>query len=478
MMSARRQCVGLYHNTQGIYKTQLSISRSLAMLRRCLHSTPVKHDSAMPEWLAKILNDKADAPKLYRWTAKDHAQSEGVISAMSASSNRSDDARERVYIVGIGNLGRLFAAALARVPNPPLITLVVHRAGLLESWNEKPGLRLHSQSYVKDGRTDSDAITDLDVEMWAPSPEGRGHEIGPISNLIVATKAQDALPAVDRLRRYLSPDSAIVFTQNGMNKLWPPYGAIYSAARYTKSPNWVACVVTHGVFSLGPFESVHASPADVVLGSVNNNTANHERPYLVQKLLEASVLNSRWVPRADLWVMQVEKLVVNAVINPLTAILRCKNGLLFGYGEDGSCDNLDDSQGAVLRQIIDQLLEEASTVLTALAIVEMKDGGVLSHGVMEKSALVERLSLERLRAMVYRVGGVVRLNTSSMLQDVNASKGTEVREFNGWVVDMARYLESMPGAASSRFDVTTHKAMVSLVEGGHHLSKDKLGEYV
>lgn len=312
----------------------------------------------------------------------------------------------------------------------------------------------------------------MDVELWSDNPDGKlEEEIAPISNLIVATKAQDALATVDRLRRYLGPETTVAFTQNGMNKLWPPYGAMYGAARYpdSTSPNWVACVVTHGVFSLGPFESVHASPADVVLGSVNNTQM--EQPYLVQKLMGASVLNSRHVSQPELWVMQVEKLVVNSVINPLTAILRCKNGYLFGY-EDGLANDLEARQGAVLRGIIDRLLKEASTVLIGLAQEEAKDGGVLSD--VDASEIVERLSFERLRAMVYRVGGVVRDNTSSMLQDVNAGKGTEVREFNGWVVDMARYLDGLPGS-TGKIDVSTHQMMVELVEGGQHLSKEQLG---
>jgi ketopantoate reductase len=42
----------------------------------------------------------------------------------------------RIYILGIGNIGRLFAHSLARIPNPPPITLILHRANLVTKWQE------------------------------------------------------------------------------------------------------------------------------------------------------------------------------------------------------------------------------------------------------------------------------------------------------------------------------------------------------
>ncbi|ERS97326.1 hypothetical protein HMPREF1624_06658 [Sporothrix schenckii ATCC 58251] len=440
-------------------------------------------EAAIPGWLSNVLQDKAPGPKIYKWTAEDIPGGSSTAKPVTSRKLSAEEEQRRIYILGMGNLGRLFAASLARLPNRPPITLVVHRPGLLEQWRSKPGVVLHPPSYLKDQHDldDSARTTGFDVEMWSEAPPSssartQSAEISNIANLVISTKAQDALKTADWLRRYLGPDSAVAFAQNGMNKLWPPYGAVYNKARYpgtAAAPLWLACIVTHGVFSLGPFASVHASPADVVLGAVGDDSpgfAGEESfPYLVRQILAASQLNARWAPRHELWVLQLEKLVVNAVINPLTAILRCKNGALFVPGGESA-----------VPQVIDELLQEASVVLRALVLHEMESGSIFARtgndasGDNDKEALVERLSFASLRAMIYRVGNLVKDNNSSMLQDALAGKTTEVGEFNGWIVDMARYLESVNATDGRSIQVAAHEKMVDLVEKAVPLSKIEL----
>ncbi|CAK7241671.1 MAG: 2-dehydropantoate 2-reductase (Ketopantoate reductase) (KPA reductase) (KPR) [Sporothrix thermara] len=498
-------------------------------------SEAVEPAPAVPEWLARTLQDKTLAPRIYRWTPDDVAGQQGSTlgKPWPVPGNKSNhDNSKRIYIVGAGNLGRLFAASLARLPNPPPITLVVHRPGLLEHWRDTPGVVLHPPGYA--AGTAGDRITNVDIEMWSetppPSLAASEAEIPPIANLVITTKAQDALQTADWLRRYLQgPGAAVAFAQNGMNKLWPPYGALYDTARYSSSsssssslleskethpPMWLACVVTHGVYSVGPFASVHASPADVVLGAVGEDVHNgNEAGYLVQQILASSQLNARWAARHELWVLQLEKLVVNAVINPLTAILRCKNGALFEAGNDGGGgggggggghgdDNVKEkgtqatSHNAILSPVIDRLLAEASAVLRALAQHEIERGSLFRKASSSSSTitdttdttdttetaaaaaartLADRLSFDSLRAMVYRVGELVKDNSSSMLQDAQAGKTTEVREFNGWIVDMARYLASVSATDGKTVDVAAHQLMVDLVEKAVPLTQEELG---
>ncbi|CAK7565629.1 MAG: 2-dehydropantoate 2-reductase (Ketopantoate reductase) (KPA reductase) (KPR) [Sporothrix epigloea] len=438
---------------------------------------------AIPAWLLKVLSDNAPGPRLYRWTPDDVAD-QPIIPRRGRAT--LDDSRQRIYIAGMGNLGRLFASALAKLPKRPPITLVVHRPELLKYWRAVPGVVLHPPEYdgSEQGQGDSSLrITDFDVEMWSETPpphtDVHAAEISPIKNLIIATKAQDALPTADWVRRYLGPDTAVAFAQNGMNKLWSPYGEMYSKARYhdyARSPLWLACVVTHGVYSVGPFASVHASPANVVLGAVDKVGGRDAREaYLVNQILAASQLDARWATRHALWLLQLEKLVVNAVINPLTAILRCKNGALFAVNTG------EDSVKTVLPRVIDQLLTEASAVLRALAQYEIKTGSIFGDSTTPDEAsvaeLAQRLSFAKLRAMVYRVGELVKDNSSSMYQDAQAGKKTEVREFNGWIVDMARYLESVAATDSNTLDVTGHQMIVDLVEKAVPMTQEKLGEY-
>ena len=84
------------------------------------------------------------------------------------------------------------------------------------------------------------------------------------------------------------------------------------------------------------------------------------------------------------------------------------------------------------------------------------------------SALLARFSFAQLRAMLRHVGDKVKDNTSSMLQDVTLGKQTEIREFNGWFVEMAGYLG---------VETPNHSMICELVERGLILEEDELGRY-
>ncbi|RSL97434.1 hypothetical protein CEP52_010915 [Fusarium oligoseptatum] len=432
--------------------------------------------SQRPSWLEALHNDTSLPPKLFAWKPSNLNCDPNLGTSSSAStSSVSGDSEQRIYVLGIGNLGRLFASSLAQAPERPPITLVVHRKELLTQWMEGQGIELLRSSTLERNK-------DFDIEWWTESrPEtGLVSEVaqgGKLKNLIITTKASAALPQVDRVRGYLDRSSTVAFAQNGMSKLWPPHGPAYVNHRFAPgdAPNFLACVTTHGVTSQGPFRSLHASRADVTVGSVlPNESSSGQSAYLMKQMLQAPHLNARSVSRGELWILQLEKLVVNAIINPLTAILNCKNGDLFTE-PDG-----------VIAGIIDQLLSEASHVLQLLVAHESSAeiiGQLSNHDEtaatqgdtrlvdLSPGSLHERFSQPHLKEMVYRVGHKVKDNTSSMLQDVRSGRSTEIRDFNGWLVETAAFLDGS-------LDVAGHAAMVDLVEeeeGGQTLDVDRLG---
>lgn len=443
---------------------------------RLLHSPSQMQDSerrrAVPaEWLRRIIEDDSKPPKLYAWTPENLLTEDGLKSRTRTGRSDRDD---RIYILGVGNIGRLYAMCLSNIANSPPITLVVHRKALLEHWAAEPGivLRRHGETHVN---------TCFDIEWWTETPpcEGQVAEVAAgrnIGNLIIATKATDALPQVNRIRRYLGRDSTVAFAQNGMCKLWPPLGDAYVRARFPDgtSPNWVACVTTHGVTSQGPFKSTHTALADALVGPVMpggvNRVGEEDMGSLVRLVADAPDLNARKVSRKELWVAQLEKLVVNAIINPLTAVLRCKNGEIFVAMDDA------------LPVVIDELLSEASETLRALISDSKSDEILLSPPVNQgevpetsevkslratREQLSERFSILRLRSMVLDVGAKVGANTSSMLQDVRAGKQTEIDDFNGWLVDTARLLDQ-------GLQLLTHEKLIALVKSQAMLTRLEL----
>lgn len=374
-----------------------------------------------------------------------------------------DDLDRRIYILGVGNIGRLYASCLSKIPNPPPITLVVHRKEQLAQWKESEGIEI-----TRAGVTEK--IKNFDIEYWSDTPLDSGHareiaNAGNIKNLIIATKASAAYSELYRVRRYLNPTSTVAFAQNGMSKFWPPSSEILVKDFFAravndrgKPPNILACVTTHGVTSLGPFKSNHASIADVKFGPVLLGTQGHKADYLIETLVKAPQLNSQLVSTEDLWILQLEKLVVNSVINPITAISRVKNGDLFVNKE------------GVLAKAIDRLLREASEVIQCLHTETRQDQIAVDNSTPYSSPpLEERFSVESLREMLWEVGHKVKDNTSSMLQDMRVNRPTEVNAFNGWFVDMARFLDK-------GLDVSTHMTLINMVECKQTMTLDRLAE--
>lgn len=409
----------------------------------------------IPQWLQTIINDTSPPPRPYAWTMENLDRPRTPVEIQTHRGPNYSDLERRVFVLGVGNLGRLYAACLARLSDPPPITLVVHRRSLLEHWASNPGIEITRHGNLE-------RLSNLDIEWWTDEKPSVGpvREVadgGRISNLIVATKAPDAIPQADSLRRYLDASSTVVFVQNGVNRLWPPHGEAYNAHRYPGSshPNWLHGVTMHGVFSEGPFSSVHAAPADVVIGPVSPNQKQPKKPkYLTELITKAPHLAGRAVSRSQLWILQLEKLVINMIINPLTAVLRVKNGELF-----------TDQDGEVVN-VMDVLLEEASNVLQALLRHESSIE-ILRDDKVSQEALVQRFSAPNLRQMLYRIGEKVKHNKSSMFQDMESGKRTEIREFNGWLVETANSLDQS-------LDVRTHSALINLVEQRIKLNKTEL----
>ncbi|PHH68467.1 hypothetical protein CDD83_6085 [Cordyceps sp. RAO-2017] len=74
---------------------------------------------------------------------------------------------------------------------------------------------------------------------------------------------------------------------------------------------------------------------------------------------------------------------------------------------------------------------------------------------------------------MHAFGARVAANSSSMLQDVRAGRPTEVRDFNGWLVDTAAFLDP-----AGRLDTSAHQAIVRLVEAGEPLTEADLARHL
>lgn len=273
------------------------------------------------------------------------------------------------YVLGAGAIGGLWALRL-------------HHAGFPVTLLSRPDatgpvpLRMLS---LQDG-----------PRHWqAGFAETRSSELPPqsIERLLVTTKAQDTLGALQTLLPALSDNARVVLLQNGMGVREELLGidpllTIFSA------------ITTDGVYRRSRDDLVLAGQGDTFLGTLDD-TQRFAGQSLARELLEAGLpLQYANDIEARLW----QKLAINCAINPLTVRYNCRNGELLPNAE---------------------ALELMRAVCTELASVMQARGLAQSSAALFTTATA--------------VAGRTAANTSSMLADVQAGRATEIAYMNGFV---------------------------------------------
>ncbi|KAE8448288.1 hypothetical protein EG329_009719 [Mollisiaceae sp. DMI_Dod_QoI] len=314
----------------------------------------------------------------------------------------------RIHILGLGNLGRFYAHALATTPNPTPITLLLHRKSLLKEWEEAGHrIEIEGASTLVPGVPSSSSGYDIEV-LDASSTE----KAKPIQYLIIATKAPKTVEALKLIAHRLNYKSTIFFTQNGLGTIEDVTKEYFNEPKIL--PSYLAAVTSHGVYSTGPFRSVLAGLANVTIGHVclpESGPPRNEAQNLLQKITSAPLLNALAVSPKELKILQLQKLVINATINPLSVVFRRKNGDLFNH--------------KLIYELLRIMLSEFS---------QFFEDHLRSHLDLDLSdeEFKECFSVESLERLVLSVAHKTAKNTSSMLQDVQAGRDTEIDYINGW----------------------------------------------
>lgn len=202
-----------------------------------------------------------------------------------------------------------------------------------------------------------------------------------INRLLITTKAYQSLDALDSVRHCLQPNCQIVFFHNGMG---PQQQALTEYSQH--SVIWGS--LTHGAYFDADGRLVHAGIGEIVTGSPIDEPCPTDWP-------------SDWQWVSDIELRLWNKLAINALINPLTAIHQCRNG-----------DLLKDNQ----------LLHQMKTLATEIENVAHACNIPL-HDTFEQAQSVARITAN---------------NRSSMLQDVLAQRETEIDYINGFIEKMAQ----------------------------------------
>ncbi|MDD1770569.1 MAG: 2-dehydropantoate 2-reductase [Methanomassiliicoccales archaeon] len=207
--------------------------------------------------------------------------------------------------------------------------------------------------------------------------------------VIVTVKARDLETALASVRPLLDKGTQLVVMQNGLSLL----------RTVAKRPEGTLIGVTSlGAMYASPGKVVYAGEGDTYFGSLKGGEEAAKEIAETFSSVGLDSFVSKDIVR-DVWM----KAVVNASANPLTAVARCRNAEL-----------LKNEHLALLWR--DLCLEAAAVARGCGIDIQPEEALDRTEGILRKTAA----------------------NKSSMLQDVERGKRTEIEEITGEIVKSAR----------------------------------------
>ena len=239
----------------------------------------------------------------------------------------------------------------------------------------------------------------------------------PIRNLVVATKSNQVISALQSVSHRLTPHSTILFLQDGMGIVDAVDAEVFPDRR--SRPSYIVGVNSHVAHSTGPYTAQHTVPGVMYLGLLarsrqarevgsDNLAFNSSARYLLRAFTRVPQLAAVPLPPSQMFMEQVEKLAVSCVVDALTVMLDARNGEVLG--------------NFALTRVMRLLLAEVSAV--ALRLPELR----------AVPGVRMRLSVSRLENVTRGVLEKTSKELSAMLRDVRKGEETEVEWLNGYVV--------------------------------------------
>jgi 2-dehydropantoate 2-reductase len=268
----------------------------------------------------------------------------------------------RFVVVGPGALGSLFGASLAKRGHD--VRLLGRLTPHLEALRDQ-GLRLES----RDGT----------VEQLTVSATHDPAVVKDADAVIVLVKSVDTVPAMAAIRPYVFGDQVVLTLQNGLGNVEKIRSVL------GQGPHILLGVTSQAATRLGPGRVKHAGDGPTLVGFRDEREAEAAAP-LTRAFTDAG-LAATMVPDIDRWVWQ--KLAINAAINGLTALGNFSNGVIATTPD---------------------LLDAAEIIAEEVASVAREVG----------------IELGGMRRAIVETAKATQGNRSSMLQDLDAGRPTEV----------------------------------------------------
>ncbi|MEF8874544.1 MAG: 2-dehydropantoate 2-reductase [Candidatus Thermoplasmatota archaeon] len=218
------------------------------------------------------------------------------------------------------------------------------------------------------------------------------HELASADLVVISTKAFDTEEAVKSIVSHLTSDCSVLSLQNGLINE-------EIIADFVGEERTVGGITSHGVTYLETGKVRHAGKGETIIGPYPKGNLEKNGVKKTVEVLKDAGLKTEVSDNiiGHIW----KKVIVNAGINPVTALLGVKNGFLVE----------DENLLEVMREVVDEATEVAR-----------------KH---------TELPVDDTFKETREVAEATRDNRSSMLQDIENERRTEIDHINGAVIQKA-----------------------------------------
>jgi 2-dehydropantoate 2-reductase len=283
----------------------------------------------------------------------------------------------KIAIIGSGAMGSVYGGILAEAGNE------VHLIDIFEEHINK--INEHGLCIVENGQ--ERYIKNISATMDAK-------QVGAVDLAIVFVKSTITDIGVKQNKDVIGENTIVLTLQNGL-------GNIEKINKLVNLNQIIAGTSANGASMIEPGKINHAGNGGTIIGEIDGSITTRIRE--LKTLLDLEKLGPCTISENVMGLIW-DKLLVNAGVNPLTALTGLKNGQLLDFEES--------------TQILEELVNEGIEVAKALGIK-------LSYTNSDNCKGVCRATSN---------------NTSSMLADVQNQRRTEIMNINGMLVKEGRKL--------------------------------------
>ena len=277
----------------------------------------------------------------------------------------------KIAVVGAGAMGSLFGAMLAEAGN---------EVWLYDVWRE------HVQAIDQNGLQIEREGKTRTIKIKATAEP---QQIGQAELVIIFVKSSRTKSAAETAQTIAGEGGSVMTLQNGM-------GNADVIAEFIEPERILAGTTSHGATLLGPGSIRHAGIGPTTIGAWSQTEDGLQRAEQFAEFFNRAGIKTESV--ADVRSVVWNKLLINIGINAITALTNIKNGQILDL--------------EITRELSRAAVMEAISVAQAQNIKVHDDA-------------VDR---------VFKVAEATAVNRSSMGQDVDNRRQTEITAINGFIV--------------------------------------------